>query len=795
MFRNYIIIAWRNLRRNRSYTFINILGLTLGIACSILIFTLLQHHLSYDNFHTNKDRIYRIVTEWHDETTDQSPAVPSPVGRAFRTEYGYAEKTARVITYQGALIAINNNNQVKKFKEDQGIAYAEQDLFGILDYPLVKGNPSNFIAEANTAAITEKLAKKYFGDDDPMGKVIKVNNKRDFIITGILKDLPVNTDRTEQIYLSYKNLADRNKWLANDSGWGGVYSGSQCFTLLKKNITVQQANQALKAIVNKNYNERDRKTWVFRLQPLADIHFNTELNGSANKKYLWALSLIGVFLIVTACVNFINLATAQALNRSKEVGVRKVLGGMPSQLFWQFIIETGIITLFSILLATAMAQLAMPYVNQLFHEQMSLNLFTNPVLTAFLLLTGVLVTFLAGSYPGLVLARFQPVLALKSRLSQKHIGGFSLRRVLVVTQFAISQMLIIATIVIAGQMYYSRNTDMGFDREAIITMPVPQSDPVKMNTLKTRLSSISGTRNISLCFMPPASGTNNTTDVRFANRAEPEHWGVNEKFADENYLKTFGISLVAGRNFFPSDTTREIVVNETFVKKLNLNSPEQVIGQMATINGNTYPIVGVIKDFHNYSFHDDISPVAIHPSKSNYLTCAVKINMKQVSSIIPAFEKIWNETYPDYLFEHQFLDERIAAFYEMESIMLKLIEFFAGIAILIGAMGLYGLVSFMAVRKTKEIGVRKVLGASLQSILWLFGKEFTRLLLIAFMIAAPIGWWAMHHYLQEYKTRINLHPGYFILAVLITFIIAAISVGYRSVRAAMVNPVKSLRSE
>jgi predicted permease len=795
MFRNYIKIAWRNLRRNRSYAFINILGLSLGIACSILIFTLLQHHLSYDTFHTNKDRIYRIVTEWHDETTDQSPAVPSPVGKAFRTEYGYAEKTARVITYQEALVAVQKGQEIKKFKEQEGIAYAEQDLFSILDYPLLKGNPSSFIAEANTAAITERLAKKYFGDEDPMGKVIKVNNKRDFIITGILKDLPVNTDRSEQIYLSYKNLADRNKWLANDSGWSGVYSGSQCFTLLKKNITVQQANQALKAIVNKNYNDRDRKTWIFRLQPLADIHFNTELGGSADKKYLWALTMIGVFLIITACVNFINLATAQALNRSKEVGVRKVLGGMPSQLFWQFIIETGIITLFSVLLAAAMAQLAIPYVNQLFHEQMSLHLFTNPVLSAFLLAMSIIVTFLAGSYPGLVLARFQPVLALKSRISQKHIGGFSLRRILVVTQFAISQMLIIATIVIAGQMYYSRNTDMGFDRTAIITMPIPQSDALKVNTLKTRLSNTAGAEKISMCFQPPASGTNNTTDVRYANRAEPEHWGVNEKFADEDYLKTFGISLVAGRNFFPSDTSREILVNETFVKKLNLQSPDQVIGQMATINGSTYPIVGVIRDFHNYSFHDDISPVAIHPSKKNYLTCAVKINMQQLSAVLPAFEKIWSETFPDYLFEYQFLDERIARFYEMESIMLKLIEIFAGIAILIGAMGLYGLVAFMAVRKTKEIGVRKVLGASLAGILWLFGKEFTRLLLIAFVIAAPVGWWAMHHYLQAYKNRINLHPGFFVLAILVTFIIAAISVGYRSMRAATANPVKSLRSE
>lgn len=797
MIKNYIKIAWRNLLRNKSYAFINVFGLSLGIACSIVIFTLVSYHLSFDTFHKNKDRIYRMVTEWHDEEVGYSGAVPSPLGKAFRTEYTFAEKTARSIDYDGVLIAVKNGDDLKKFKEETGVSYAEPEYFDIFDFPLVKGNKQNFLSEPNSAAITEKLAKKYFGSEDPMGKTIRVNNKTDFLVKGILKDIPPNTDRKPEIYLSYSNVKDQNKWLANDSSWGGVYSGTQCYVLLKPSATVASVNGALQQLVKKNFTGRDVNVWKFKLQPLADVHFNPDFNGYADKKYLWAFFFIGLFLIITACVNFINLATAQALNRSKEVGIRKVLGSLPSQLFWQFIAETALITVFALLLACGFAGLVLPLVNGMFKTEMTLHFLTNPALLVFLAVTGIVVTFLSGSYPGLVLARFQPVLALKSKLSQKHIGGFSLRRILVVTQFTISQMLIIGTIVIAGQMHYSKTSDLGFNKDALILLPLPVTDKVKANTLRTRLAGVGGVEKISLCFEPPASGSNNNTNLRFDNRGEDEHWSINEKYADENYLNTFGVTLVAGRNFYPSDTTREFLVNETFVKKLNLKSPQDVIGKRLSINGGhpAATIVGVVKDFYNYSFHSEISPVCIMPDHNNYSNCAIKVNMRNLKPALASFEKIWNETYPEYFYNYQFLDDKIAEFYEMDNIMLKLIEGFAAIAILIGSLGLYGLVSFMAVRKTKEIGVRKVLGASIQNILWLFGKEFTRLLLIAFVIAAPIGWWAMHAYLQDYKNRISLHPAIFLLAIAVTFIIAALTVGYRSVKAALANPVKSLRTE
>lgn len=796
MIKNYFKIAWRNLKRNKAYATINVIGLSLGIACGILIFTIVSYHLSFDTYHKNKERVYRLVTEFHNETIDYNRAVPQPLGKAFRNDYTFAEKTARVVDFENTLISLPGEKEIIKFVEEQGVVFAEPDFFDILDFPLVKGNKETALQQPNQSLVTQKIAKKYFGSEDKaIGKTIRLNNKTDFIITGILKDIPPNTDRRQEIYLSYDNLKDRNPWLAGDSSWGGVYSGSQCYTLLKPSTTVTQVNKALLKTVKKFYRDDEVNEWQFKVQPLADIHFNAEFDGYADKKYLWALAFIGLFLIITACVNFINLATAQALNRSKEIGIRKVLGSLRGQLFWQFIAETALITIVATILACGIATFLLPLINNLLKSEMILN-FSNWQLPVFLLLLSAIVTFLSGSYPGLILARFQPVLALKSKLSQKHIGGFSLRRVLVVTQFAISQVLIIGTIVIASQMNYSKKTDLGFDKESIVMLPLPIEDKVKMNTLKTRLSGVGGVEKISLCFQAPAASSNNNTDVRYDNRAEDEHWGINMKFADDQYLSTFGLKLIAGRNIYPSDTLREFVVNETFVKKLNLQSPQEVIGKRLTINGDmTAPIVGVVKDFYSYSFHDDVPAICIMSRTQQYANAGIKINNKNIKPVLASFEKIWNETYPEYLYNYKFLDENVARFYEMDDIMLKLIQGFAFIAILIGCLGLYGLVSFMAVRKTKEVGVRKVLGASVSNILWLFGKEFSRLLLLAFVIAAPLAWWAMNKYLQDFKYQIKMGPGIFALAILSTFIIAAVTVGYRSIKAAVTNPVKSLRTE
>jgi putative ABC transport system permease protein len=792
MLKNYFKIAWRNLKRNKAYAAISVAGLALGIACGILIFTLVTYHLSFDTFHKNSDRVYRLYTEWHDDGIGRSNGVPQPLGKTFRNDFTLAEKTARVINFRNNLITITKGNEVKKFREENGVAFTEPDYFDILNFPLIKGDKKNILVRPGEALLTEKIAHKYFGGDDAIGKVIRLDNKVNFTVSGILKDLPPNTDRRQEIYVSYGNM-DEYTDKRREENWGGVYSGSEAFTLLKPATTTAQANNAMAEIVKKHYTGRDLKVWKFKLQPLNDIHFNADLDGYADKKYLWALFFIGVFLIITACVNFVNLATAQALNRSKEVGIRKVLGSLPHQLFWQFIAETALITVVAVILAIGLSYLALPAINHLFQSEMQFN---KGQLAVFIFMVSIVVVFLSGSYPGLVLARFQPILALKSKLSQKHIGGFSLRRILVVTQFSISQVLIIGTIIIVSQLHYSQTADLGFNKDAVVLLPIPQNDLAKLTTLRNRINQIQGVEKVSYCYRPPASQSNNSTGVNFNHRAEDEHWGINTKPGDENFLATFGMKLIAGRNFFPADTTREFLVNETFVKKLNLK-PQDVIGKTLSINGKstTAPIVGVVKDFYNYSFHTEISPICIMPDYRSYSTLAIKMNMRNAQSSLASFEKIWNESFPEELYSYEFLDDSIKKFYEMDNIQLKLAESFAAIAIVIGCLGLYGLVSFMAVRKTKEIGVRKVLGANIQHVLWLFGKEFTKLLLIAFLIAAPLAWWAMHNYLQDFKYRITIGPGIFLVSILSTFIIAAITVGYRSITASLANPVKSLRSE
>lgn len=796
MFKNYFKIGWRNLLRHRGYAAINIVGLSLGIACAILIFTLVTFHLSFDRFHQEPGRIYRITTEFHDEKIEYYGALPQPFGEAFRKDYSFAEATARIVDFPNSVITLTGEKEVKKFQEEKGVAYTETSFFDIFSYPLLKGDKRTALSAPNTAVITESLAKKYYGIADPIGKTFRVDNKVDYTITGVLKDLPPNTDRKQDIYVSYVTMKQRYSWFASDSSWQNVYSGSMCYVRLKPSITAEQVNKAFPQMSKKYYSGRNASVWQFRLQPLIDIHFNKDYDGYVDKKYLWALGFIGLFLIITACVNFVNLATAQALNRSKEVGIRKVLGGLRGQLFWQFIAETTIITLFALVLAYGLASLSLPWLNELLKSKMELHLLDGPYLALFLVLITTFVIFLSGSYPGLVLARFQPILALKNKISQASIGGFSLRRILVVTQFAICQALIIGAIVIAGQMYYSKSIDMGFDKDAIVTLPIPINDKTKMHTLRDQAATVAGVEKITLCRQPPASTSNGNTGIQYEGRPEEEHWYVNMKSADDQYLNTFGLKLIAGRNFYPSDTVREFVVNEMVAKKLNM-TPQQLLGHRISINGNTLkgPVVGVVKDFHNYSLHSQIAPICIMPDYTDYSTLAIKLNMRNSHTALASFEKIWNGIYPEYFYSYHFLDDRISEFYDMDRIMLILVEVFAGIAIFIGSLGLYGLVSFMALRKTKEIGVRKVLGAGIHNILWLFGKEFARLLIIAFIIAAPLAYWAMQLYLRDFEYRIKIGAGVFLLAIFFTFLIAALTVGYRSIRSALASPVKSLRTE
>jgi putative ABC transport system permease protein len=557
MIRNYIKIAWRNLRRNKSYAAINIIGLSLSIACGILIFTLVSYHLSFDDFHHDRDRIYRVVTEIHNDDISYTPGVPPPFAKAFRNDYTLSEKVGEVVTFGDIVISFPGEKGNKKFQEEAGVGVADPEFFDIFNFPLVRGDFKTALKEPNTAIVTEKIAKKYFGNQDPIGKIFRTDNKANFKITGILKDIPLNTDRKQEIYVSRLNMKDFSQWISEEKNWGGINSETQVFARVKPGVTAAGIEKAFPSLMIKYYDANNRTAFKYRAQPLSDLHFNPNYNGYAEKKYLWALAFIGLFLIITACVNFINLATAQAINRAREVGIRKVLGSLRAQLFWQFIAETALITLFAIFLGYGLAALGLPYLNKLFETQLTIGLFKSFLLPVFLLLLFVIVVFLSGSYPGLVLSGFQPVVALKGKLSQNSVGGFSLRRILVITQFSISQMLIIGTIVIAAQMHFSKQSDLGFKKDGIVMLPVPINDSsgiIRMQTMRNQLLAVSGTENVSFCMQAPASSSNNTTSIRYDNRPKDELWNVNSKDADNQYVPTFNLKLVAGRNINPSDT-------------------------------------------------------------------------------------------------------------------------------------------------------------------------------------------------------------------------------------------------
>ncbi|QDK83649.1 FtsX-like permease family protein [Spirosoma sp. KCTC 42546] len=791
MLSNYVKIAWRKLNRHKSYTVINVVSLSLGMACAILIFTLVKYHLSFDTFHADQNRIYRIYTELHTEKVTYSTGVPNPMGEAFRSGYNVAEKVGRIAFLTKRVVAVAPQ---KKFEED--IAFADPDFFDIFNFPLLEGNPKSALQDHNTALITDRIAKKYFGNENPIGQLLHIDESLVVKITGILRNLPATTDFHSEIYLPFSNLQNHSPWMVEKDWWLGFNKEMQCFIRLKPDVSAAVVDsKILPAIVDKYYDKENAKHFRFKLQPIADVHFNPNLRGYTEKKNLWTFALIGFFLVVTACVNFINLATAQALGRAKEIGVRKALGSQQGTLFWQFITETALIAGLSLIIASGLAYLALPFVNQWFGIKLMLNLLTDTYLLIFLFGLLLIVIFCSGAYPGLILARFQPVLALKGKLSQQSTGGFSLRKGLVVTQFAISQLLIIGTLIITSQLRYSQQADLGFRKDAMVILPVPDNKKSKISTLAAQLSELSGVENVTFFDTPPATEFLASTSFRFDSRPENEKFNISIKAGDHQYAPTFNIPILAGRNLNPSDTIREYLLNETAVKALGLASLQEVIGKAATINGRSGTIVGVMKDFHYKSFRVAIEPLCLTTWGETYNSCGVTINPANLGPTLAGLEKAWTALYPSSIFTYRFMDEDIERLYKLDTMLLRLIQAFAGIAIFVGCLGLYGLVSFMADQKKKEIGVRKVLGASTFGILWLFGKEFSRLLLVAFVLAAPLAWWVMNKWLTNFVYRIELGAGMFILAMLITFMVALLTVGFQSMKAALMNPIKTLRTE
>ncbi|AWV99493.1 ABC transporter permease [Arcticibacterium luteifluviistationis] len=793
MLRNYLKIAWRTLKRNKTYGIINVVGLTLSITSCILLFSFIAFHIDFDGFHENSNQVYRIVTEQQRETLSYQKGVPSPLGDVVRNEFDFEEQIARTVTFDELQI---NVNQDLKFIEDEGVALVEPSYFNIFNFPLLEGRFTDEFKEPSKAYITESIAKKYFGDVDAIGKTMKMDNSVNFTVIGILKDLPNNTSQKAEIYLSYATLKEYNDWYIKSDSWGGISSNMQCFIKLKSGVNPEQVEAAM-APFPERYRPNSSNVHTYKLQPLSDMHFNANYGGPMPKRTLWTLGIIGVFLMISACLNFINLATAQVGNRLKEVGVRKSLGSKKGQLFWQFMSETALIAFSATCLGFALAFMLLPSLNELFNSSISSSIFLDIRILAFVIGVFIFSTIVSGGYPGLLLSNFKPIAALKGKLAQVSVGGFNLRRSLIVVQFVISQVLIIGMLIIIKQMQFNQNVDLGFDKEAIINIPVASGMEMSdLKVFKERISAIPTVESSTVCLGAPSSDGNWGTSIRFKGKTEPEIFSMNVKAGDADYVKTFGLEILAGRNISVSDTANELLINETFAKKMNYTTAQEAIGKRLKVASvDNMEIVGVVKDFHDQSMHSDISAVGIGSFNDVYYNFAVKVNPNNMSQTLKDLEGVWASMNPDAVFTYQFVDEVLATFYETEQTILKLIQIFTLIALLIGAMGLYGLISFLVERKTKEIGVRKVLGSSNSAILWLFGKEFSVLLIVSFVIAAPISWWLGSKWLEDFTFQIPIKPSLFIIALAISALIACVSIGFKSFRAALMNPVESLRSE
>ncbi|WP_310590426.1 FtsX-like permease family protein [Dyadobacter sp. NIV53] len=540
----------------------------------------------------------------------------------------------------------------------------------------------------------------------------------------------------------------------------------------------------------------------FLLQPVNDIHFDTKMNNyagrSISKGMIWTMILVGIFILITACVNFVNLATAQALRRSREVGVRKVLGSTRGQLLRQYFSETGIITFLSVVLALVVSQLVLPYVSNVLNiNSKGVMFFTDPIVLTFLAFLTVLTTILAGFYPAMVVSGFQPILALKGKMKSGGNNQANLRRGLIVLQFTISQVVLIGTVIAYNQMKYFKTMDVGFEKDEIVNVAIPEPGFDKMEALKAKLASESGIKSMTLSSFTPMSQSNWQTGFKFENDTEFLKFEVVMRPADTAYVKTYGMEMVAGRMYLPADTMREYVVNEAFVKAMGMKNPEEIIGKRMAIGGSDYklPIVGVIRNFNTYSLHREIIPCVLTTEKSNYYNLGIKLSKNADSKQLERIEKAWSSTYPDYLFKYTFYDETLNNFYAKEEKLFSLFRILAGIAIFIGCLGLYGVVAFMVESRTKEMGIRKAIGATAFNIFGLFSVDFVKLVVIALVIASPVAWYGMQEWLKDFTYKVDINWWVFALTGFAVIAIALITISFQSIRAALMNPVKALRSE
>lgn len=803
MFKNYLITALRNLLRDKGSSAMNLAGLTLGITGSLILFLLVEHMATFDSFHTKRDRIFRVVTEMDGNASRfYTPGIPKPLPDAFREDFPEAEEVTFTSYRSGALIRIPQEGDVpKKFHEEAGVVFAQSNFFRIFDRKILSGDALTALDEPHQAAIARSLAKKYFGTEEVIGEIV-LHDTVEYTITSVMEDPPGNTDLPFTLMLSYATIQREGE----QANWGSIWSDEHCYVLLKDGASAHQIAARMGGFVEKYIGKENLRDQTFNLQPLSELHFDprysTYSHNTSPREILVALAVVAAFLILTACINFVNLSTAEAIKRSKEVGIRKALGSSRAQLIFQFFGEATMVTFFAMLLSLGMTEIALGLVGAFLEIPLKLDLSGDPLLWGFVIGVTVLVSLLAGLYPSLIISGFKPVSALRNRINNGSSSGYNLRRTLVVLQFFISQFFIMGTIVLLSQMKYFRSQDMGFRKDAILVLPIPEREypgqehgASRMRTLRDQVDALAGVDLVSLSNTPPSSGSVNSTGFYFEGEGGDNRKDTHVKQADAHYLRLYDIKLLAGENIADDDTAQSVLVNEEFVRISGVPDPRDIIGKRIHFWGRTLPIAGVVSDFHMVSLRDPMAPLILMNNIEGYRTMSVRLNAANVRPVVDEIRARWEAAYPEHLFDYKFFDESIQEFYEGEERLSAVLTVFTFMVICIGCLGLFGLATFMTNQKTKEIGVRKALGASVESILYRFSIEYVKLICIGFVIAAPLVWFLMNEWLATFAYKITIGPMIFVTGLLLTLIIALLTVGYRSFKAAVMNPIKSLRYE
>ncbi|MFN2438100.1 MAG: ABC transporter permease [Chitinophagaceae bacterium] len=806
MLKNYLKTAVRNLLRYKGFSLINILSLAIGITGCLVIALFVWDEKKYDRAIEGGENIYRIYEEYNNKNrTTYGASVPPAYATFLQQQYPEVDTALRILMSGDKFLMEVGD---KRHYEEKGW-FVEPSFFQIFPFKFIHGDPSTSLTAPFTIVISEDLAKRYFGTENPLGKTISID-KDTFEVKGVMAKLPPHFHLDFNYLMSLPSAGIEQDRMERWS-WHQFYT----YVKLKPGANAQQLQDKFQAHVKKEIHptlEQEGSTFLPFFQPLKDIHLNSAdfiydnaIRG--NESYVKGLTIIALFVLVIACFNFINLATARSFRRAKEIGVRKVVGADRKQLIVQFIGETVLLSVIAMIIATIATLLILPSLNQFTGKSISFNPFTNPLLALLIIAAGIIIGVLAGIYPAVVLSGFQPIKVLKSLKpgSDGNIGW--LRQGLVIVQFALSALLIVSSLIVYRQIKYLNNKDLGFNKEQVLFFQIRGDVGEKLETFKSELKNSPNVLSVTSGYGLP--GDQYAGDgINVPGKEGTKEYSAKVFIGDHDYIKTLGLKIIAGRDFSKDMSTDEkeaFIINETAVKELGFGTPEKAIGQPLHWNewaptDSLNPVkkgkvIGVIRDFHYNSLHEKVTTSVLHIYPQVSFKVAVKLNTADIKNTIAFINSTWNKFSPGYPLDYKFMDDSYGKMYKAEENLGSLIWIFTIMAIFIGCMGLFGLAAFSAEQRIKEIGIRKVLGASVLNITALLSKGFVRLVLISSLIAFPIAWWAMNKWLEDFSYRITISWWIFLVAGVAALLIALITVSFQAIKAAVTNPVKNLRTE